>query len=65
MNARRVRLAVVTLAAITLALIETRPLGWRDPRIVAAIVVGAAGLPWFVLHIRRSPTPLPARRAPS
>ena len=51
-------IAVTTLAVITYALTEARPRGWSDPVVAVAALVGASGILAFVVHIRRSPTPL-------
>lgn len=51
-------IAVVTLAAITLALTDAGPQGWYRPVVVTAAIVGVAGVGVFVAHIRRSSTPL-------
>jgi len=58
LDIRGALIAVVTLAASTLALTEARSLGWTDPLILAASVVGIAGAVSFVRHIRRAPAPL-------
>ena len=51
-------IAVVTLATTTLALTESRPRGWSDPVVVIAAIIGVSGTIGFVVHIRRSATPL-------
>lgn len=51
-------IAVVTLAAITIALTEAGRRGWSDPLIVAATVVGVGGAASFVRHVRRVRSPL-------
>ncbi|MFN8024560.1 MAG: MFS transporter [Acidimicrobiales bacterium] len=51
-------IAVVTLAALTLVLTEARPRGWDDPLVTLATLVGAVGAVWFVVHVRRSTSPL-------
>ena len=50
--------AVVTLAATTFALTEARPRGWHDPLVALAAIVGVTGIVAFVVHVRRSATPL-------
>lgn len=51
-------IAVVTLAATTLALTAAQPEGWSSPIVVTAAIVGVVGIGIFVAHIRRSTTPL-------
>jgi len=50
--------AVVGLAALTWALTEAGPRGWRDVTVVAAAVLGLAAMAGFVAHIRRTPNAL-------
>lgn len=51
-------LAVIALAAITFTLTEARPLGWRDPLVIAGGIVGIGGIGAFLRHGRRSAAPL-------
>ncbi len=58
LDIRGALIAVVTLAATTLALTESRPRGWSDPVVAAAAIIGVSGTIAFVVHIRRSANPL-------
>jgi EmrB/QacA subfamily drug resistance transporter len=58
LDVRGALIAVLTLAAMTLALTEGDPRGWGDPLVLATVVVTVAGMVVFVRHVRRSAAPL-------
>jgi EmrB/QacA subfamily drug resistance transporter len=51
-------IAVIGLAATTLALTEARPFGWNNPLVLASTIVGIGSAATFVHHVRRSTSPL-------
>ncbi len=51
-------LATVSLAGITYGLIEGPTLGWKDPAVVAMLVIGVIGLAGFLAVERRAPAPM-------
>jgi EmrB/QacA subfamily drug resistance transporter len=51
-------LCAVGLGGLVFALIEQSRLGWSDPAVVIAGVAGVAGLIAFVLHERRTDSPM-------
>jgi hypothetical protein len=51
-------LAILTLGSLTFALIEGNSHGWTSPAILTLLVVGALGLPAFLLVERRSANPM-------
>ncbi|MDL4771324.1 MULTISPECIES: MFS transporter [Thermomonosporaceae] len=51
-------LMIVTLAAVTYAIIEGPALGWASPAIAGCAAAAAVGLALFLWHARRHPEPL-------
>lgn len=51
-------LTVLALGGITFGLLESTPLGWSDPRIVGALILGAAALAAFVRVEARVESPM-------
>ena len=51
-------LAIVTLGALTYALIEANNWGWTSPTIITLFAVTAVGMVLFVIVERRSPSPM-------
>jgi EmrB/QacA subfamily drug resistance transporter len=58
LDGRGALIAVVALAATTVAATEARPRGWDDPLVLAATAVAVVGAVGFVWHLRRSEAPL-------
>ena len=58
LDLRGAAIAVVTLASITLTLTEAGSRGWSDPVVIAAALLGLGGTVAFVVHVRRSASPL-------